>query len=108
MFIDPLPLLRKWWAKVGEFHEVYIENKTDIAAYSSLALPSMLSVLLPWYQNMSMADIPEELITDCVQLVKANSIVGKTLYMYTSTCTCNARTCTGHDCIKYLVIAVSD
>ena len=31
---------------------------------------------LPSLQNMSMEDIPEDLITDCVQLVKANSIMG--------------------------------
>ena len=27
-------------------------------------------------QNMTMEEIPEDLITDCAQLVKANSIVG--------------------------------
>ena len=33
LLIDPLSLLRNWWAKVG----INVENKTDIATYSSFS-----------------------------------------------------------------------
>ena len=44
--------------------------ETDIHAYP------MGSYSCAHLQDMSMDDIPEELITDCAQLVKANSIMG--------------------------------
>lgn len=37
---------------------------------------TIVIVMNIYYQNMMMEEIPEELISDCVQLVKANSIVG--------------------------------